>query len=66
MYVARVRQAALTLLLPTGREALSNVIKTLTASVVATVQLQRTVAGLTAATRREDEIAKKRVAGAGP
>jgi hypothetical protein len=46
VYIARIRRTALNLLLPTERDTLANAIKTLTATVAATVQLQRTVACL--------------------
>ena len=43
-YIARIRGTALNLLLPGKRGTLAGVIRVLTATLVATVQLQRTVA----------------------
>jgi hypothetical protein len=58
-HVARLRRTALSLLLPTERDTLSSAIKTLTGAVAATVQLQRTVAGVTTARAHEDEGGKR-------
>jgi hypothetical protein len=54
-HVARIRRTALSFALPTERDTLGSALKSLTTATLITMQLQRTVLGVTTAKPREEE-----------
>jgi hypothetical protein len=59
LHVARIRQTALALLLPTKKDSLAITIKNVTVSMLATMQVQRMLAGVDPGKGRENESANR-------